>query len=156
MLLASGCATTSAILQRATAEHAQLDEQLLDIELEERWRMRKSYDHDDFVAVCSELTIAVPSLRSQAEASCKCWRIKGPHRLGFDPLSSLICGGTTTDPGAYRRRTPVPIYSYSSGPKTQARRERIAVAQRKRRSVIKPKSGRDCLTAFAPFTRRVM
>ena len=58
-----------AILRRATAERVSSDDQLLDIAREERWRMRRSYDHDDFVAVCSELAMAILRLRQQAEAN---------------------------------------------------------------------------------------
>ena len=56
-----------AMLRRALAESVADDDQLLGIALEERWRVSKSYDHDDFVAVCAELAGAVLSLRRQAE-----------------------------------------------------------------------------------------
>gem|GEM_PF-1573520 len=56
-----------AVLRRALVESIAAADQLLDIALEERWRVRKSYDHDDFIAVCAELAGAVLSLRRQAE-----------------------------------------------------------------------------------------
>jgi hypothetical protein len=56
-----------AVLRRALGESVVGAEQLLDIAIEERWRVSKSYDHDDFVAVCAELAGAVLSLRRQAE-----------------------------------------------------------------------------------------
>lgn len=56
-----------AVLRRAIGESVVGDERLLEIAVEERWRVSKSYDHDDFVAVCAELAGVVLGLRQQAE-----------------------------------------------------------------------------------------
>ncbi|MCO6409060.1 STY4851/ECs_5259 family protein [Hoeflea alexandrii] len=56
-----------AVLRRALDESIVIDDRLLEIAVEERWRVSKSYDHDDFVALCAELAGAVLGLRRQAE-----------------------------------------------------------------------------------------
>lgn len=57
-----------AIMRRAIAWRANVIEEILAIAEEERGRMRKSYQHDDFVALCSELATSLLALRHKAEA----------------------------------------------------------------------------------------
>lgn len=57
-----------AIMRRAIAWRVNASEEILAIAEEERGRMRKSYQHDDFVALCSELVTSLLELRRKAEA----------------------------------------------------------------------------------------
>ncbi|WP_422017658.1 STY4851/ECs_5259 family protein [Reyranella sp.] len=57
-----------AIMRRAVAWRVDAAEEILAIAEEERGRMRKSYQHDDFVALCSELATSLLALRRKAEA----------------------------------------------------------------------------------------
>ena len=57
-----------AIMRRAIAWRADTPVEILAIAEEERGRMRKSYQHDDFVALCSELVTSLLELRRKAEA----------------------------------------------------------------------------------------
>jgi hypothetical protein len=57
-----------AIMRRAIAWRVDSPDQLLAIAEEERGRMRKSYQHDDFVALCSELVATLLQLRQKVEA----------------------------------------------------------------------------------------
>lgn len=57
-----------AIMRRAIAWRVNTPEEILAIAEEERGRMRKSYQHDDFVALCSELVASLLELRRKAEA----------------------------------------------------------------------------------------
>lgn len=55
------------IMRRAIAQRIDRSEEILAITEEERGRMRKSYQHDDFIALCSELVTSLLKLRRQAE-----------------------------------------------------------------------------------------
>jgi hypothetical protein len=57
-----------AIIRRAIAWRVDRPDEILTIAEEERGRMRKSYQHDDFVALCSELVTNLLELRRMAEA----------------------------------------------------------------------------------------
>jgi hypothetical protein len=57
-----------AIMRRAIAWRVDTRAEILAIAEEERGRMRKSYQHDDFVALCSELVASLLDLRQKAEA----------------------------------------------------------------------------------------
>ncbi|WP_287313581.1 STY4851/ECs_5259 family protein [Mesorhizobium sp.] len=57
-----------AVMRRAIAWRVDTPEEILVIAEEERGRMRKSYQHDDFVALCSELVERLLQLRQKAEA----------------------------------------------------------------------------------------
>ena len=57
-----------AIMRRAIAWRVDTPAEILAIAEEERGRMRKSYQHDDFVALCSELVTSLLELRQKAEA----------------------------------------------------------------------------------------
>jgi hypothetical protein len=57
-----------AVMRRAIAWRVHEREEILAIAKEERGRMRKSYQHDDFVALCSELVTSLLELRRKAEA----------------------------------------------------------------------------------------
>lgn len=57
-----------AIMRRAIAWRVDTPDEILAIANEERGRMRKSYQHDDFVALCSELVERLLQLRQKAEA----------------------------------------------------------------------------------------
>ncbi|MFJ5486144.1 STY4851/ECs_5259 family protein [Hansschlegelia beijingensis] len=59
---------TRAVMRRAVAWRAEGRNEIDEIAEEERWRMRKSYSHDDFVALCSELAYQLIQLRRIAEA----------------------------------------------------------------------------------------
>ena len=56
-----------AIMRRAIAWRVDTPDEILAIANEERGRMRKSYQHDDFVALCSELVDKLLELRQKAE-----------------------------------------------------------------------------------------
>lgn len=56
------------IMRRAIASRIESGADILIIALEERGRMRKTYQHDDFIALCSELVQSVLDLRRKAEA----------------------------------------------------------------------------------------
>jgi hypothetical protein len=56
------------IMRRAISWRADSQSVILAIAEEERGRMRKSYQHDDFVALCSELVEKLLDLRRKAEA----------------------------------------------------------------------------------------
>lgn len=56
------------IMRRAISWREESGSELLAIAEEERGRMRKSYQHDDFVALCSELVESLLDLRRKAEA----------------------------------------------------------------------------------------
>jgi hypothetical protein len=56
-----------AIMRRAIAWRVDARDEILAIAEEERGRMRKSYQHDDFVALCSELIEKLLQLRRKAE-----------------------------------------------------------------------------------------
>ncbi len=56
------------IMRRAIASRVDSRDEILAIAEEERGRMRKSYQHDDFVALCSELVESLLHLRRRAEA----------------------------------------------------------------------------------------
>ena len=55
-------------MRRAIAWRVITPDEILAIAEEERGRMRKSYQHDDFVALCSELVNGLLELRRKAEA----------------------------------------------------------------------------------------
>jgi hypothetical protein len=57
-----------AIMRRAIASRVDAPDELLAIAEEERGRMRKSYQHDDFVALCAELAGSLLDFRRKAEA----------------------------------------------------------------------------------------
>ncbi|WP_287206820.1 STY4851/ECs_5259 family protein [Mesorhizobium sp.] len=57
-----------AVMRRAIAWRVDTPDEILSIAEEERGRMRKSYQHDDFVALCSELVTRLLELRAKAEA----------------------------------------------------------------------------------------
>lgn len=57
-----------AIMRRAIAWRIDTIDELLAIAKEERGRMRKSYQHDDFIALCSELAERLLHFRRKAEA----------------------------------------------------------------------------------------
>lgn len=57
-----------AIMRRAIAWRVHRPDEILAIAEEERGRMRKGYQHDDFVALCSELVTSLLELRRKAEA----------------------------------------------------------------------------------------
>jgi len=57
------------IMRRAIAWRVDAHDEILAIAEEERGRMRKSYQHDDFVALCSELVEGLLQLRLKAEAA---------------------------------------------------------------------------------------
>ncbi|TIO48881.1 MAG: hypothetical protein E5X80_26105 [Mesorhizobium sp.] len=57
-----------AVMRRAIAWRVNTPDEVLSIAEEERGRMRKSYQHDDFVALCSELVTRLLELRAKAEA----------------------------------------------------------------------------------------
>jgi hypothetical protein len=57
-----------AIMRRAIAWRVDTPGEIRAIAEEERGRMRKSYQHDDFVALCSELVQALFQLRRKADA----------------------------------------------------------------------------------------
>jgi hypothetical protein len=57
-----------AIMRRAIAGHVDVLDEIREIALEERGRMRVSYQHDDFVALCGELALSLLKLRQEAEA----------------------------------------------------------------------------------------
>ncbi|MCK1472841.1 STY4851/ECs_5259 family protein [Bradyrhizobium sp. CW10] len=56
------------VMRRAITWRVDAGDEILAIAEEERGRMRKSYQHDDFVALCSELVERLLHLRRQAEA----------------------------------------------------------------------------------------
>ena len=56
------------IMRRAIAWRVDTRDEIRAIAEEERGRMRKSYQHDDFVALCSELVESLLHLRRKAEA----------------------------------------------------------------------------------------
>jgi hypothetical protein len=56
------------IMRRAIAWRIDTPDEILGIAEEERGWMRKSYQHDDFVALCSELVETLLQLRQKAEA----------------------------------------------------------------------------------------
>lgn len=56
-----------AIMRRAIAWRVDGRDDILAIAEEERGRMRKSYQHDDFIALCSELVTSLLELRRTAE-----------------------------------------------------------------------------------------
>ncbi|TIW05784.1 MAG: hypothetical protein E5V74_01520, partial [Mesorhizobium sp.] len=56
------------IMRRAIASRVDTLQEILEIAEEERGRMRKSYQHADFVALCSELVERLLDLRRSAEA----------------------------------------------------------------------------------------
>ena len=60
-----------AIMRRAIAWRVDTPAEILAIAEEERGRMRKSYQHDDFVALCSELVTSLLELRQKAEAESR-------------------------------------------------------------------------------------
>ena len=60
-----------AIMRRAIAWRVDTPDEILAIAEEERGRMRKSYQHDDFVALCSELVASLLALRQKAEAESR-------------------------------------------------------------------------------------
>ena len=60
-----------AIMRRAIAWRVDTPDEILAIAEEERGRMRKSYQHDDFVALCSELVTSLLELRRKAEAESR-------------------------------------------------------------------------------------
>ncbi|QGM99985.1 STY4851/ECs_5259 family protein [Methylocystis parvus] len=60
-----------AIMRRAIAWRVDTLDEILAIAEEERGRMRKSYQHDDFVALCSELVTRLLELRHKAEAESR-------------------------------------------------------------------------------------
>jgi hypothetical protein len=60
-----------AIMRRAIAWRVDTPEEILAIAEEERGRMRKSYQHDDFIALCSELVASLLELRQKAEAESR-------------------------------------------------------------------------------------
>ncbi|MBK9081154.1 MAG: hypothetical protein IPL88_03265 [Rhizobiales bacterium] len=60
-----------AIMRRAIAWRVDRADEILAIAEEERGRMRKSYQHDDFVALCSELVASLLELRKKAEAESR-------------------------------------------------------------------------------------
>jgi hypothetical protein len=57
-----------AIMRRAIAWRIDGPDEVLAIAEEERRRMRKSYQHEDFIALCSELATGLLELRRKAEA----------------------------------------------------------------------------------------
>ena len=57
-----------AIMRRAIAWRVDTQSEILAIAEEERGRMRKSYQHNDFVALCSELVESLLQLRQKAES----------------------------------------------------------------------------------------
>lgn len=57
-----------AIMRRAIAWRVDRPDEILAIAEEVRGRMRKSYQHDDFVALCSDLVASLLELRRKAEA----------------------------------------------------------------------------------------
>ena len=57
-----------AIMRRAIASRVDEIIEILAIAEEERGRMRKSYQQDDFIALCSELVTSLVELRRKAEA----------------------------------------------------------------------------------------
>jgi hypothetical protein len=57
-----------AVMRRAIAWRIDSRDEILAVAEEERGRMRKSYQHDDFVALCSELVENLLHLRRKAEA----------------------------------------------------------------------------------------
>lgn len=57
-----------AIMRRAITGRVDTPDEILAIANEERGRMRKSYQHDEFVALCSELVEKLLELRHKAEA----------------------------------------------------------------------------------------
>ena len=83
-----------AIMRQATFRHAYTHDEILAIGEEERGRMRKSYQHDDFVALCSELVWNLLILRRKAET-------EGPGGIRNSALLD------TTQPGW---RDELPIY----------------------------------------------
>jgi hypothetical protein len=60
-----------AIMRRAIAWRVDTPAEIHAIAEEERGRMRKSYQHDDFVALCSELVASLLELRQKAEAESR-------------------------------------------------------------------------------------
>lgn len=60
-----------AIMRRAIAWRVDTPAEILEIAEEERGRMRKSYQHDDFIALCSELVASLLELRQKAEAESR-------------------------------------------------------------------------------------
>jgi hypothetical protein len=58
-----------AVMRRAIAFRVDEQEEILSIAQEERGRMRQSYQHDDFIALCSELIATLIQLRTEAEAN---------------------------------------------------------------------------------------
>jgi hypothetical protein len=60
-----------AIMRRAIAWRVDTPAEILAIAEEERGRMRKSYQHDDFIALCSELVASLLELRQKAEAESR-------------------------------------------------------------------------------------
>lgn len=56
------------IMRRAITSRVDTLQEILEIAEEERGQMRKSYQHDDFVALCSELVERLLDLRRTAEA----------------------------------------------------------------------------------------
>jgi len=60
-----------AIMRRAIAWRVDTPAENLAIAEEERGRMRKSYQHDDFIALCSELVASLLELRQKAEAESR-------------------------------------------------------------------------------------
>ena len=60
-----------AIMRRAIAWRVDTPAEILAIAEEERGRMRKSYQHDDFIALCSDLVANLLELRQKAEAESR-------------------------------------------------------------------------------------
>jgi hypothetical protein len=59
------------IMRRAISSRVDTRNEILTIAEEERGRMRESYQHDDFVALCSELAESLIHLRREAEAEAQ-------------------------------------------------------------------------------------
>lgn len=57
------------IMRRAISLRATTQEEIVSIAQEERGRMRGSYQHDDFIALCSELVSSLIQLRAEAESN---------------------------------------------------------------------------------------
>lgn len=57
-----------AIMRRAIAWRVDKSDEILAVAEEERGRVRKSYQHDDFIALCAELVTGLLELRRKAEA----------------------------------------------------------------------------------------
>jgi hypothetical protein len=57
-----------AVMRRSIALRSDTQDEIHSIAQEERGRMRKGYQHDDFIALCSELVASLLHLRQKAEA----------------------------------------------------------------------------------------